>query len=106
MAETDRRAIDWSAAVWAGIIAGAVFLVLEMVMVPVFLDGSPWAPPKMIAAIVMGGEVLPSPEAPAGISASVLVVGLIVHFALSVAFAIIRWMSALSASWICFMPRR
>lgn len=51
--------IRWSAAVWAGVIAGAVFLVLEMVMVPMFLDGSPWGPPRMIAAMAMGEEVLP-----------------------------------------------
>lgn len=52
------RSVDWRAAIWAGIIAGAVFVVLEMLMVPLFLGGSPWGPPRMIGAIVMGEGVL------------------------------------------------
>ena len=31
-----------SAALWAAIVAGAVFMMLEMIMVPVFMRGSPW----------------------------------------------------------------
>lgn len=37
---------DWKAAIWAGIIAGAVFMMLEMIMVPLSLGGSPWGPPR------------------------------------------------------------
>lgn len=43
--------LDWKAATWSGIIAGVVFLALEMVMVPVFGGGSPWGPPRMMAAM-------------------------------------------------------
>lgn len=78
--------IDWSAAVWAGVIAGAVFLVLEMMMVPLFLDGSPWAPPRMIAAMVLGKGVLPPP---ATFDLGILMVAMAVHFALSIAFALV-----------------
>lgn len=82
---TSRKAIDWKAAVWAGLLAGLVFMMLEMIMVPVFLDGSPWGPPRMIAAIAMGNGVLPPP---ATFDLGILMVAVLVHFALSVAFAV------------------
>ena len=53
--------ISAKAALWAAIIAGIVFMMLEMIMVPVFMGGSPWGPPRMIAAIGMGKGVLPPP---------------------------------------------
>ncbi len=84
--QSHTRTIDWKAAIWAGVISGAVFMMLEMIMVPVFLDGSPWGPPRMIAAIVMGEGVLPPP---ATFDAGILMVAMIVHFALSIFYAII-----------------
>lgn len=89
MAETDvtvRRTIDWSAAIWSGIIAGAVFMMLEMIMVPLFGGGSPWGPPRMIAAIGMGREVLPPPATFALVP---LIVAMVIHFMLSIVFAVI-----------------
>jgi hypothetical protein len=83
---TRENRINWSSAVWAGVIAGAVFMILEMIMVPLFLGGSPWAPPRMIAAIVMGQGVLPPP---ATFDLGVLTVAMIVHFALSILYAVI-----------------
>ena len=53
--------INAKAAIWAAIIAGIVFMMLEMMMVAIFTGGSPWGPPRMIAAIGMGKGVLPSP---------------------------------------------
>ncbi len=38
---TRENRVNWSSAVWAGVIAGAVFMILEMIMVPLFLGGSP-----------------------------------------------------------------
>ena len=35
---------------------------MEMEMVPLFVGGSPWGPPRMIAAIGMGRGVLPPPD--------------------------------------------
>ncbi|MEX2583289.1 MAG: hypothetical protein WD766_08440 [Gemmatimonadota bacterium] len=78
--------IDWKAAAWAGVIAGAIFMMLEMIMVPLFLDGSPWGPPRMIAAIVMGEGVLPPP---ATFDLGIVMAAIIVHFVLSIVFAII-----------------
>ena len=77
--------LDWSAAVWAGIIAGAVFMVVEMLLVQMALGMSMWGPPRMIAAIVMGKGVLPPPET---FDATIVMVAMVVHFVLSVVFAI------------------
>ena len=96
-AETSvRTAPDWRAAVWAGIIAGVVFLVLEMAMVSMFLGGSPWDPPRMMAAIVLGERVLPMPgQPPPPLTATVVLTALGVHFVLSTIYALI--LSALIA---------
>lgn len=78
--------IDWSASIWAGIVAGAVFMALEMMMVPLFLGESMWGPPRMMAAIVLGEGVLPPP---ATFAPGIFVAALVVHFVLSVLYAVI-----------------
>jgi hypothetical protein len=80
------KTIDWKAAVWAGIIAGLVFMVLEMLLVQLAGEGNMWGPPRMMAAIVMGREVLPPP---ATFDAGVLIVAMMVHFMLSLVYAFI-----------------
>lgn len=78
--------LDAKAAVWAGLIAGIVFVVLEMLMVPIFLGGSPWGPPRMIAAIAMGRDVLPPP---ATFDFGILAVAVLIHLVLSVLLAFV-----------------
>jgi uncharacterized membrane protein YagU involved in acid resistance len=80
------RKPDWVAGVWAGLIAGLVFLALEMILVPLLMDGSPWAPPRMIAAIAMGSDVLPPP---ATFDAGVVAAALAVHFVLAILFGLV-----------------
>lgn len=82
----DRQTIDWRSAFWSGIIAGAVFMMLEMLLVPVFLGGSPWGPPRMIAAIGMGRGVLPPPDTFALVP---MLVAMVIHFMLSIVLAVI-----------------
>lgn len=72
--------INTSAALWAAIVAGAVFMMLEMIMVPVFMGGSPWGPPRMIAAIGIGKGVLPPP---ATFDVGIMMVAMLIHFGLS-----------------------
>ncbi|MDQ3206733.1 MAG: hypothetical protein M3Q40_09595 [Pseudomonadota bacterium] len=79
-----RSRIDHKAAVLAGLIAGALFVVLEMAMVAMFLGGSPWGPPRMIAAIAMGPGVLPPP---ATFEPTVMMVAMLIHLGLAVALA-------------------
>lgn len=85
------RRLDFGAAVVAGLVAGAVFLVLEMIMVPVFLDGSAWGPPRMMAAIILGQGVLPPP---ATFSLGIFIVALVLHFVLSIIYVMIAGLLA------------
>ena len=81
-------------AVIAGLIAGVVFMMLEMIMVPMFMSGSPWGPPRMIAAIILGKSVLPMPPQPVTFDFGVMMAAMILHFMLSIIFAII-------IGWLC-----
>lgn len=76
---------DGVATVWAGITAGALFLILQMLLVPLISGGSPWGPPRMIAAIVLGPAVA---QPPATFGLGIYLIALVVHFALSVSFAL------------------
>ena len=68
----------------AGVIAGAVFMMMEMGLVALS-GGSPWAPPRMIAAIVMGEGVLPPP---ASFDLMILMAAMAVHMMLSIVIGI------------------
>lgn len=85
-----------SAAIKAGLLAGLVFMILEMVLVATVGGGSPWGPPWMIAAIVQGKDVLPPP---ATFDMSIFLVGMAVHFALSIVLAIVFALIADMAGW-------
>lgn len=81
-----RRVFDLSAAFKAGLIAGLVFMIMEMVLVATVGGGSLWGPPRMIGAIALGKDVLPPP---ATFDAGVFVVAMIVHFVLAVVLALL-----------------
>ncbi len=76
--------INIRAVLWAAMIAGVVFMMLQMIMVTVFTGGSPWGPPRMIAAIGMGPGVLPPP---ATFDVGIMKVAMPIHFGLSVILA-------------------
>lgn len=80
--------VNWSAAVWAGLIAGLVFVMMEMILVTTAGGGSAWGPPRMMAAMVMGQEVLPGPENPPSFDTGIVVIGMMVHFVLSIVLAV------------------
>ena len=69
----------------AGLIAGAVFMMMEMGLVAMAGD-SLWGPPRMIAAIVMGEGVLPPP---ATFDLMILMAAMAVHFMLSIVIGIV-----------------
>jgi len=80
---------DWSAAIWAGLIAGVVFMVMEMLLVMFFQGASPWGPPRMIAAMALGQDVLPPP---ADFDAKIMMTAMMIHFPLSIAIGLfIGW---------------
>jgi len=77
---------DWKAAAWAGLIAGIVFMIAEMLMVMAFEGQSPWAPPRMIAAMVLGQGVLPPP---ADFDLKIVMAAMGVHFPLAVVYGLL-----------------
>ena len=81
-----RQVVDWSAAVWAGVIAGAVFLVLNLVLTPLAFGGNAWVVIRLLASVVMGEGVL---APPATFDPVITLVALLIHFALSIVFALL-----------------
>ena len=69
-----------------GIVAGLIFVLVEMILVPTVGGGSAFGPPRMMAAIAMGKDVLPPP---ATFDAGIFAVGMLVHFALSAVLGVI-----------------
>lgn len=63
-----------------GLVAGLIFVIVEMMLVPTIGGGSALGPPRMMAAIVMGEGVLPPP---ATFDLTIMMVGMLVHFVLS-----------------------
>ncbi len=89
-----RQVVDWSAALWAGLVAGTIFLLLNLFFVPALVGGNGWITLRYTASLVMGSGVLPPP---ATFDAGVLVVAVLTHYILSIAlslllaFIIHRW---------------
>ncbi|KVC80640.1 hypothetical protein [Burkholderia ubonensis] len=80
-----RRIPVWRAAVIGGCVAGAVFLVIQVVAAAI-IGHDAWAPLRMIAAIYFGDDAL-APSAT--VEVGILLAALGVHFALSIVFALI-----------------
>lgn len=78
-----RQLVDWRAAIWAGILGGAVFLGL-LVGLHLWMLGSGWVPVRLLASVVLGDQILQPPFENNG---RALAVCLLVHWPLSVAFA-------------------
>lgn len=74
---------DWRAGVWAGLIAGLAFMMMEMGLVWLVQGKSPWAPPHMIAAMALGGDILPPPGTWAPFNGTVMMTAIIIHMLLS-----------------------
>ncbi|AQV93879.1 hypothetical protein BJN34_08245 [Cupriavidus necator] len=76
---------DWRAAALAGLVAGVVFLVLDL-LAAMLMGASVWKTLTMIGAILLGPDVLTQT---ATFQMSVLLAAVGVHFVLSVVFALI-----------------
>lgn len=84
-----RQAMDWKAAILAGLVAGIVFLIGLLIVFTAVNEGSPWSLFRLTAAIILGPDILPAPDTPDTFSLAAVVVGLAVHLALSIAYAIL-----------------
>jgi hypothetical protein len=80
------RQTDWKAAAWCGVIAGIVFIMAEMLLVWLVMGMSPWAPPRMMAAMLLGKDVLPPP---ADFSMPIMAAAIAVHLPLSILYGLI-----------------
>ena len=81
--------IDYRAAIYAGIAAGMVATVAQVVLWVVFTDALPaifFRDSRFAAAIVMGRAVLPPPSSFDG---RVMLIATVVHFALAVGYGLI-----------------
>lgn len=78
-----RQLVDWSAAVWSGVIAGALFLLVNLFFSPV---GNAWVMLRLFSSVVLGQSILAPPPT---FNLSALIVGLLVHFVLSILYALL-----------------
>lgn len=78
------QGLNLKAGALGGLVAGAAFMMMEMGLVALAGD-SPWGPPRMIAAIVMGEGVLPPP---ATFDLMILMAAMAVHFMLSIVIGV------------------
>ena len=70
----------------SGVIAGAVFLALGVMLMALRTGGSLLEPPRMVAAIILGRGALQSPQA---FSIGIVLAAFMVHFALAIGLALI-----------------
>lgn len=81
-----RQLVDWRAAFWAGLIAGAIFLLVNLFVTPLVIGGNAWVMVRLFASIVMGEGIL---APPATFDGAALLVALVTHFALAVAYSLL-----------------
>lgn len=78
--------ISARAVLLAGLASGAVYLAALAILMPLFLGASPWAVPRVIAAMTQGAAVLTPIDT---FDLSVLLAAVVVHFALSMVYALL-----------------
>ena len=77
---------DASAAIWGGVIAGIAFLIIQLGMATWLFGSNIWIVFRWNAAIIMGQDVLSPPH---DFNFIIVLVGLIVHFTLSISFSLL-----------------
>lgn len=82
--EDVRQIVDWSAAIWAGIVAGIVFLILYLAVWPILVGGQALDLLRYQASIITGPDLAISMSAPA-----LIAVALLVHFILSILWSLV-----------------
>ncbi len=77
----------WRATIWAGVIAGTVATLIQVLLWLVFTDDFPailFRDARLTAALVLDDSVLPPP---ATFDVGIMLVATFIHFALSIAYA-------------------
>ena len=78
--------ISVRAVLLAGLASGVAYLATLAILMPLFLGASPWALPRVIAAMTQGAVALTPIDT---FDMSALLAGIVVHFALSMAYALV-----------------
>lgn len=81
-----RQLVDWSAAVWAGVIGGTIFAMLNWFAAPLILGGSTWVFVRLFASVLLGESIL---APPATYSFTAVLAAFITHYALSILFSLL-----------------
>lgn len=81
-----RKVIDWKAVLWAGVVAGTVFLLVNLFVVPRIMGGSFWISARLVGSVLLGEGVL---APPATFHGGALVAAIAVHYTLALALAAI-----------------
>ena len=55
------QVMDWSSAFWAGLIAGIIFYLLNVFIVPLFLGGNSWVIIRLFSSVFLGKGILAPP---------------------------------------------
>lgn len=79
------RMPDWPAAAVAGLAAGAILMVLELIWSILIVGNDPWMTTHMVAAIVTGPDALQVTDFSLRLTAAALVT----HYVLGIAFGLI-----------------
>ncbi len=75
--------MDLKAAFWAGIIAGIIFYLLNIFIVPLLLGGNMWVIIRLFASIIYGDAILAPPS---NFHGRALLVSILINFILSIGF--------------------
>lgn len=78
--------MSWRAAAEAGLVGGVVYLMLALLLVPLFIGGTVWGVLRMIAALLLGDGVLPPPDT---FEVGIVLTGAGVHLVLATIFGVI-----------------
>lgn len=86
--ETSRfhQIMDWRSAVVAGLLAGALTMLLWVILLAITTGGSVWTPFHHVAAILLGQSVLTPSQT---IDFRVILTGTLIHLSLSVLYSVI-----------------
>ena len=83
MLEAIQRNVLWRAIPFAGLVAGTVFLLLNMILSPILLQLDATVIIRYFASILMGPSALVTGDT------VVLIVGILTHYALSILFTLV-----------------
>lgn len=81
-----RQLVDWKAALWAGLIAGTIFLLINLFVTPLVIGGNGWVMVRLFASILLGDGIL---APPATFNLVALLVALMTHFTLALLYALL-----------------